>query len=78
MDGIKVKTKEVTDPDDNGHTYYSKDGKIVKRNPFKPIKENEEMMALVSKIAGYQRSEQQKMLLHEFYALVNFLNKQHA
>ena len=78
MDGIKAKTKEVVDESQASGTYYSKDGKIVKRNPFKPIKENEEMMALVSKIAGYQRSEQQKMLLHEFYALVNFLNKQHG
>ncbi len=77
MDGIKAKTKEV-ESEYHGTTYYSKDGKIVKRNPFKPIKENEEMMALVSNVAGYQRSEQQRMLLHEFYALVNFLNKKHG
>ena len=73
MAGIKIKSKDLNQEDLS--IYYLKDGKLVRRNEFKPIKDNEEMMALVSKLARYQRSEQQRMYMHEYYALINFLNQ---
>lgn len=72
MAGISGKS-ELKSDDINPVYYIANDGKLVRRDDYKPITEREELLAIISSKLSYSRSDLLSMYVHEFHAMVQGL-----